>query len=54
MAIEIKEMVIRTSVDSSGRSTDVLPFGNLSQLKKEIIKECTESLKEHLERQMQR
>lgn len=55
MPIEIKEMVINTSVQSSHRPTAAtMPETDVAQMKKDIIKECMEKLKEHLQRQTQR
>ena len=52
MAIEIKEMHINTSVDGGQKTLDKTDVSKeLQRLKGEIIKECVEKMKEHLERQ---
>lgn len=55
MAIEIKEMLIKTSVESAGhRGDQTLGEDELLKLKNDIVKECIEKFKEHLNRQNQR
>jgi hypothetical protein len=52
MAIEIKEMHINTSVDGGQKTLSKSAVSKeLLKLKGEIIKECMEKMREHLERQ---
>ncbi len=55
MPVEIKEMVINTSVESSGTpSADMEQNIDLVRLKTEIIKECLDKMKDYLDRQAQK
>lgn len=54
MAIEVKEMVIKTSVDSSGNgnsSGDQALCDDLKKIKNDILKESMENVIEYLKRQ---
>ena len=55
MAIEIKEMVIKTSVDSSekGRGEEKF-YDDLKKIKNDILKESMENVIEYLERLKER
>ena len=55
MPVEIKEMVINTSVESSENPpADVEHDIDLVRLKTEIIKECLDKMKDYLDRQVQK
>lgn len=55
MPVEIKEMVINTSVEGYKKpSTDVEHDIDLVRLKTEIIKECLDKMKDYLDRQVQK
>jgi hypothetical protein len=56
MAIEIKEMVIKTSVDSSNNaaSGEKALCDDLKKIRKEILKESMENVIEYLNRQKER
>ena len=55
MAIEIKEMLIKTSVDSNAKKTDEKALCNdLKKIKDDIIKECMENFIDHLKRLKER
>ena len=54
MAIEVKEMVIKTSVDSSGNgnaTSDQALCDDLKKIKNDILKESMENVIEYLKRQ---
>lgn len=54
MAIEVKEMVIKTSVDSSGNggaTGDQALCDDLKKIKNDILKESMENVIEYLKRQ---
>jgi hypothetical protein len=55
MPVEIKEMVINTSVESTEKLSDDAGHNiDLVSLKTKIIKECLDKLKDYLDRQIQR
>lgn len=55
MAIEIKEMVIKTSVDSSEKASDEKTLcDDLKKIKNDILKECMENVVEYINRQKER
>ncbi len=55
MPIEIKEMVINTSVESAEKLSDDGGHNiDLISFKTEIIKECLDKLKDYFDRQIQR
>lgn len=51
MTIEVKEMLIKTSVDSKNEPKDEKPLcDELKKVKAEIVKECMETVVEFLTR----
>ncbi|NOQ28148.1 MAG: hypothetical protein GQ564_22525 [Bacteroidales bacterium] len=55
MAIEIKEMVVKTSVDNSEKSSGEKALcDDLKKIKDDILKESMENVVEYLDRQKER
>ncbi len=55
MAIEVKEILIKTSVDSKSESNgDKALCEDIKQVKNEIVKECMENVIEYLNRMEER
>lgn len=54
MPIEIRELVIKVNIVKDHKASDVIDTHNLSDLKKQIIKECTERVIAKLEKKLER
>ncbi|SHM03950.1 DUF5908 family protein [Flavobacterium chilense] len=54
MPIEIRELVIKVNIVEDHKATDTVDSHNLSDLKRQIIKECTERVMAKLEKKSER
>ena len=54
MPIEIRELVIKVNIVEDHKAADVADTQNLSDLKRQIIKECTEKVIARLEKKSER
>ena len=54
MPIEIRELVIKVNIVEDHKATDAIDTHNLSDLKRQIIKECTERVIAKLEKKSER
>jgi len=54
MPIEIRELVIKVNIVDDHKAADAIENHNLSDLKRQIIKECTERVIARLEKKSER
>jgi hypothetical protein len=54
MPIEIRELVIKVNIVEENKGTDTIDTHHLSDLKRQIIKECTERVIAKLEKKSER
>ncbi|MFB9080639.1 DUF5908 family protein [Flavobacterium procerum] len=54
MPIEIRELVIKVNIVEDNKAVDGIETHNLSDLKRQIIKECTERVIAKLEKKSER
>ncbi|UWY27418.1 DUF5908 family protein [Flavobacterium sp. TR2] len=54
MPIEIRELVIKVNIVEDNKTADAVETQNLSDLKRQIIKECTERVIAKLEKKSER
>jgi len=54
MPIEIRELVIKVNIVEDNKAGDAVDSHNLSDLKRQIIQECTERVMAKLEKKSER
>lgn len=54
MPVEIRELVIKVNIVEDHKTPDAIDAHHLSDLKRQIIKECTERVMAKLEKNLER